>query len=42
MSEFYYPECARGVRFDDPSFGIKWLLTGALIISEKDQNYPEF
>jgi len=42
MSEFYHPECARGMRFDDPSFGIKWLLTEDLIISEKDQNYPDF
>jgi dTDP-4-dehydrorhamnose 3,5-epimerase len=42
MSQFYHPECERGVRFDDPSFGIKWLLTEDLIISEKDQNYPNF
>jgi dTDP-4-dehydrorhamnose 3,5-epimerase len=24
MSEFYHPECARGVRYDDPAFGISW------------------
>jgi len=24
MSEFYYPECARGVRWGDPAFGIEW------------------
>ena len=24
MSEFYSPEHARGVRWDDPAFGIKW------------------
>ena len=24
MSEFYHPECARGVRWDDPAFGIEW------------------
>lgn len=24
MSEFYHPECARGVRWDDPAFGIVW------------------
>ncbi len=24
MSEFYAPECARGVRWNDPAFSIKW------------------
>ncbi|MBL1210722.1 dTDP-4-dehydrorhamnose 3,5-epimerase [Geminocystis sp. GBBB08] len=42
MSEFYHPECAKGVRFDDPSFKINWLLTENLIMSEKDQNYLNF
>ncbi|MGI0483655.1 dTDP-4-dehydrorhamnose 3,5-epimerase [Geminocystis sp. CENA526] len=42
MSEFYHSECARGVRWNDPSFHIEWLLTENLIISEKDQNYPYF
>jgi len=39
MSEFYSPEHARGVRWDDPVFGIEWPLK-AKIISEKDTNYP--
>ena len=39
MSEFYSPEHARGVRWDDPAFGIKWPLN-TKIISEKDDNYP--
>lgn len=26
MSEFYHPECARGVRWDDPAFGVEWAL----------------
>jgi dTDP-4-dehydrorhamnose 3,5-epimerase len=38
MSEFYYPECARGIRWDDPAFKIKWPLTNP-IISEKDNSY---
>jgi dTDP-4-dehydrorhamnose 3,5-epimerase len=42
MSEFYHPECAKGIRWNDPNFEIKWLLTENLIISEKDQNYPDF
>ena len=38
MSEFYSPEHARGVRWDDPVFGIEWPLN-TKIISEKDNNY---
>ena len=39
MAEFYSPEHAQGVRWDDPVFGIKWPLNSK-IISEKDKNYP--
>jgi dTDP-4-dehydrorhamnose 3,5-epimerase len=38
MSEFYYPECARGVRWDDPCFGITWALKPSSI-SPKDRFY---
>lgn len=38
MSEFYAPECARGLRWDDPVFGIVWP-DDKRIISEKDMNY---
>lgn len=38
MTEFYHPECARGVRWDDPVFGIEWPIQ-RLIISKKDQLY---
>ncbi len=38
MSEFYHPESARGVRWDDPALGIQWALTPALI-SERDRTY---
>lgn len=41
MSEFYHPECARGVRWNDPTFGVMWPLD-TKIISEKDQCYPDF
>jgi dTDP-4-dehydrorhamnose 3,5-epimerase len=41
MSEFYHPECARGVRWDDPAFGIKWQLSER-IMSKKDMNYRDF
>ena len=43
MSEFYHPECARGVRWDDPAFRIMWPETeGERIISEQDRAYPDF
>ncbi|MEW6380709.1 MAG: dTDP-4-dehydrorhamnose 3,5-epimerase [bacterium] len=42
MSEFYYPECARGIRWDDPSFMINWPWTKKRTISKKDINYPLF
>jgi dTDP-4-dehydrorhamnose 3,5-epimerase len=41
MSEFYKPEHARGVRWDDPAFGIIWPIDVA-VISERDSKYPDF
>jgi len=38
-SEFFNPSSARGVRFDDPAFGIKWPLAVSLI-SDQDKNWP--
>ncbi|MFQ5851463.1 MAG: dTDP-4-dehydrorhamnose 3,5-epimerase [Candidatus Binatia bacterium] len=41
MTEFYAPELARGVRWDDPVFGIKWPIINP-ILSEKDANFAAF
>lgn len=41
MTDFYVPEAASGVRFDDPAFGIKWPIAEK-IFSEKDTTYPDF
>jgi dTDP-4-dehydrorhamnose 3,5-epimerase len=41
MSEFYYPELARGVRWNDPTFGIVWPRE-IEVISERDRTYPGF
>jgi dTDP-4-dehydrorhamnose 3,5-epimerase len=38
-SEFYAPESARGVRYDDPAFGIRWPLE-VTSISEADRSWP--
>ena len=40
-SAFFTPSAARGVRFDDPAFGINWPLP-ATAISEQDRNWPLF
>jgi len=42
MSEFYHPECARGVRWDDRTFGIKWPNIHHRIVSEIDKRYADF
>jgi dTDP-4-dehydrorhamnose 3,5-epimerase len=41
MSEFYHPESARGVRWDDPAFAIVWPETQNRIISKRDMSYQE-
>jgi dTDP-4-dehydrorhamnose 3,5-epimerase len=41
MSEFYYPESARGVRWDDSAFQIAWPRE-VEVISERDRTYPNF
>ena len=42
MSEFYHADYARGVRWNDPSFGIDWPMTENRIINERDRTYPDF
>ena len=41
MSEFHHPEWARGVRWNDPTFGIFWPVN-VEIISIGDQQYLDF
>lgn len=41
MSEFWAPEHARGVRWNDPAFAIQWPLQPA-IMADRDANYPDF
>jgi len=41
ISESYAPEYARGVRWNDPAFSIKW--PGRVeVISDRDRSYPDF
>ena len=41
MSEFYRPDAARGLRWNDPSFRIEWPAE-VVVISERDRSYPDF
>ena len=41
MGQRYSKEHARGVRWNDPAFGIKWP-EGARIIIARDRDYPDF
>jgi len=40
-TEYYHPQSATGVRYDDPAFGIQW--PGEVnVISENDKHWPAF
>lgn len=41
VTQFYHPGSERGVRYDDPAFGIAWPMD-VRVISEKDKTWPEF
>lgn len=41
MSEFFHPECAVGVRWDDAAFNIRWP-ESVVVISERDRGYAPF
>jgi len=41
ISQFYAPEYARGVRWDDPAFKVSWPDDNH-IISERDRSFPDF
>jgi dTDP-4-dehydrorhamnose 3,5-epimerase len=42
LSAGYAPASERGVRWNDPAFGIKWPETESVIINERDRTYPDF
>ena len=41
MSEFFAPEAARGIRWNDPRFGIDWPIADPVII-DRDNEYPDY
>ncbi|MBS0581161.1 MAG: dTDP-4-dehydrorhamnose 3,5-epimerase family protein [Proteobacteria bacterium] len=42
MTDFYAPELATGVRWNDPAFGIRWPIAQASVIAARDADYPDF
>jgi dTDP-4-dehydrorhamnose 3,5-epimerase len=42
VSRPYVPESGRGVRWNDPSFQIKWPDAGTQVLIARDQEYPDF
>lgn len=42
VSQVYSAESERGIRWNDPEFDIEWPIDEDLVISEKDQNWPDF
>ena len=41
ISEFYHPEVARGIRWNDAAFGFRWPLDER-VMSERDQTFPDY
>lgn len=41
VSEYYSPECERGIVWNDPYFKIEWPIKNA-VVSDKDRNWPPF
>jgi dTDP-4-dehydrorhamnose 3,5-epimerase len=41
MSHHYVPDAARGVRWNDPAFGIEWPAAEERLISERDRAWPD-
>ncbi|HXQ73674.1 MAG TPA: dTDP-4-dehydrorhamnose 3,5-epimerase [Pyrinomonadaceae bacterium] len=42
LSQGYAPVSERGVRWNDPAFGIAWPVTDDVIMNDRDRNYPDF
>jgi dTDP-4-dehydrorhamnose 3,5-epimerase len=42
VNQNYHPPAERGLRWNDPTFEIEWPLNEGLVISEKDQNWPDW
>ncbi len=42
MTDYYTPELGAGVRWNDRTFNIDWPMRSGIVISERDDRYPDF
>jgi len=42
VSTPYVPDSGRGVRWNDPAFGIQWPEVGKRMLIQRDREYPDF
>jgi dTDP-4-dehydrorhamnose 3,5-epimerase len=42
VSQAYRPDAEKGIRWNDPLFGIEWPISPPRLISEKDKNLPDY
>jgi len=42
VSEYYSPGAEQGIRWNDPGFSIDWPVKDHLVMSDKDQAWPDF
>jgi len=40
VTDYYAPECARGILWNDPDLGIQWPVNGPAHLSDADRNRP--
>lgn len=41
MSEFYAPDYAKGIKWNDPAFAIQWPIK-VQVLSDRDRSFPDF
>jgi dTDP-4-dehydrorhamnose 3,5-epimerase len=42
VSALYAPGAERGIRWNDPTIGVRWSITDGAIVSAKDSSWPDF
>ena len=42
VGQFYAPAYERGIRWDDPAFGIDWPINPPSVLSNKDRSWPDY
>jgi dTDP-4-dehydrorhamnose 3,5-epimerase len=41
VTDYYAPDCDRGIAWDDPALAIDWRIpAGDLLLSDKDRRHP--